>query len=114
MVGHRQDLEGARLAGDGLEGVVKRVLVGPSEGWQGWVLRLFELEPAGHTPRHAHPWPHINYVTGGSGTLHIEGVDHAVTVGSYAYVPAGAVHQFSNAGDDTFAFLCVVPEEGDA
>ena len=114
MVGDTRDLEGTRLAGDGLDGVVKRLLVGPAEGWHDWALRLFELEPAGHTPRHAHPWPHINYVTAGHGTLHIDGVDHDVAAGSYAYVPAGATHQFSNAGDDTFAFLCVVPEEGEA
>jgi len=114
MVGHKQDLEGTRLAGDGLEGVVKRLLIGPAQGWQGWALRLFELEPGGHTPRHSHPWPHINYVTAGRGTLHVDGVDSAVSAGSYAYVPAGATHQFANAGDATFAFLCIVPEEGEA
>ncbi len=113
MVGHITEVEGQPLSGEGIEGVVKRLLVGPDEGWRGWALRLFELEPQGHTPRHRHLWPHIDYITRGRGTLHLDGVDHALVEGSFAYVPAGATHQFSNAGDTAFAFLCIVPEEGE-
>ena len=52
---------------DGIEGVVKRVLVSPADGWDGWVMRLFDVDPGGHTPRHAHDWPHINFVASGRG-----------------------------------------------
>jgi quercetin dioxygenase-like cupin family protein len=114
MVGHVADVEGQVLSGEGIEKVVKRLLVAPADGWHGWAMRLFELEPGGHTPRHTHAWPHINYVTEGRGVLHVDGVDHDVDEGSFAVVPAGAVHQFSNPGDDTFAFICIVPEEGEA
>jgi quercetin dioxygenase-like cupin family protein len=114
VIGHLGSVEGQPLSGEGIESVVKRLLVGPADGWQGWALRLFELAPGGHTPRHRHPWPHIDYVTAGHGILHIDGADNAIETGSFAYVPAGATHQFSNAGDDTFAFLCIVPEEGES
>ena len=114
MVGHIDEIEGQPLSGPDIDKVVKRLLVGPDEGWDGWALRLFELQPTGHTPRHHHAWPHINYITKGRGTLHIDGLDHAVEAGSFAYVPATATHQFSNAGNDTFAFLCIVPEEGES
>jgi quercetin dioxygenase-like cupin family protein len=113
MVGHVADVAGQSLSGQDIEKVVKRLLVGPNDGWQGWALRLFELEAGGHTPRHDHPWPHINYITEGCGTLHLDGVDHEVDEGSFAYVPAGATHQFRNTGADTFAFICIVPEEGE-
>jgi quercetin dioxygenase-like cupin family protein len=113
MVGHVAEVAGQSLSGQDIEKVVKRLLVGPSDGWQGWALRLFEIEAGGHTPRHDHPWPHINYVTEGCGTLHLDGVDHDVDEGSFAYVPAGATHQFRNTGADTFAFICIVPEEGE-
>ena len=113
MVGHVAEVAGQPLSGQDIEKVVKRLLVGPSDGWQGWVLRLFELEAGGHTPRHDHPWPHINYITEGRGTLYLDGVDHEVDEGSFAYVPAEATHQFRNAGADTFAFICIVPEEGE-
>ncbi|HUK77823.1 MAG TPA: cupin domain-containing protein [Thermoleophilia bacterium] len=114
MIGHIGSVEGQPLSGEDIEGVVKRLLVGPADGWQGWALRLFELAPGGHTPRHHHPWPHINYITAGRGILHIDGTDNAVEAGSFAYVPAGATHQFGNAGDETFAFLCIVPAEGES
>jgi quercetin dioxygenase-like cupin family protein len=113
MIGHVADLEGQIMAGEGIDKVVKRLLVGPQDGWQGWAMRLFELEPGGHTPRHSHAWPHINYITEGRGLLHLDGVDHEVEEGSFAYVPGGATHQFSNVADDTFAFICIVPEEGE-
>jgi quercetin dioxygenase-like cupin family protein len=114
MIGHVADVEGTALAGEGIEKVVKRLLVGPADGWDGWAMRLFELEPGGHTPRHTHAWPHIDYVTEGRGLLHLDGADHEVEEGSFAFVPAGAEHQFSNAGDDVFAFICIVPEVGES
>jgi quercetin dioxygenase-like cupin family protein len=113
MVGHVAEVEGQPLGGPDIEKVVKRLLVGPGDGWQGWALRLFEVESGGHTPCHEHPWPHINYVTEGRGTLQIDGVEHEIDEGSFAYVPAGTTHQFRNTGDDTFAFICIVPEEGE-
>jgi len=45
--------------------------------------------------RHAHDWPHINFVVaGGSGVLLLDGVEHPIASGAYAYVPAGHEHQF--------------------
>ena len=83
------------MAGEGVQDVVKRVLVSPAEGWDGWVMRLFDIAPGGHTPRHAHDWPHINFIAAGPRQLHLDGEDYALEAGSYAYVPAGLVHQFS-------------------
>lgn len=113
MIGHIDEVAGKPLSGEGIDQVVKRLLVGPNEGWQGWAMRQFELAPGGHTPRHRHDWPHINFVTQGGGTLYVDGVNTAVTAGSFAYVPGGAEHQFSNTSDEPFAFLCIVPEEGE-
>jgi quercetin dioxygenase-like cupin family protein len=113
-IGRIDELEARTVAGEGVAGVVKRVPLSPDDGWDGYVMRVFDVEPGGHTPRHAHPWPHINYVIAGRGKLHIDGVDHEVTAGSYALVPAGARHQFANTGDDLFRFICIVPEEGES
>ena len=65
VVGKKADVDAREMAGDGIEGVVKRVLVSPEQGWDGWVMRLFDVAPGGHTPKHAHDWPHINFVAGG-------------------------------------------------
>jgi quercetin dioxygenase-like cupin family protein len=113
-VGKVDELAPLPVTGDDVAGVVKRVPLSPREGWEGYVMRVFDVASGGHTPRHAHAWPHINYIVAGRGSLHIDGVDHAVEAGSYALVPVGATHQFSNTGDDVFRLICIVPEEGEA
>jgi quercetin dioxygenase-like cupin family protein len=100
------------MAGEGVKDVMRRVLISPDEGWEGWVMRLFEIAPGGHTPRHAHDWPHINFVAEGAGELHMDGEDLEIEKGSAAFVPAGVVHQYTNTGDEPLALLCIVPERG--
>ena len=46
--------------------------------------------------------------------LHIDGVDHAIEPGTSGFVPPGSTHQFSNTGDAPLAFVCIVPEDGEA
>jgi quercetin dioxygenase-like cupin family protein len=113
VVGDWKTLEARPMTGEGVSGVLKRVLVSPAEGWDGWVMRLFEVAPGGHTPRHTHAWPHINFVDSGEGTLHLDGVDYQLGAAGFAFVPAGAQHQFSNRGDAAFVFVCIVPEAGE-
>lgn len=113
VVGNKADVTATAMAGDGVLDVVKRVLVSPADGWDGWVMRLFDIAPGGHTPRHAHDWPHINFVAEGRGELLVDGVDHDLAPGSYAYVPGGAPHQFRAAPDEALSLICIVPAEGD-
>jgi len=93
--------------------VMKQVLVGPAQGWNGWVMRLFTLGKEGYTPRHSHPWPHINYIVSGKGSLLMDGKVSSVEPGSVAYIANDIEHQFKNLGEDDFAFICIVPAEGD-
>jgi quercetin dioxygenase-like cupin family protein len=113
MVGNKEDIVAVPMTGDGIEGVAKRVLVSPEDGWDGWVMRLFDVDAGGHTPKHAHDWPHINFVASGNGVLLVEGVEHTLEAGSYAYVPAGREHQFRAAAGAPLSFVCIVPAEGD-
>jgi quercetin dioxygenase-like cupin family protein len=113
VVGSKNDVAEVVMSGQGIADVSKRVLVSPVDGWDGWVMRLFDVGPGGHTPRHSHPWPHINFVAAGTGTLHVGVADHALAAGSYAYVPAGVEHQFSAAAGEPLSFICIVPAEGD-
>jgi quercetin dioxygenase-like cupin family protein len=87
-----------------------KVLVGSNEGWN-HVMRVFELEVGGHTPKHAHDWPHINYILEGSGVLFLNGLENKVEAGSYAYIPSNELHQFRNVGNEVFKFICIVPSE---
>ncbi len=114
VVGSKDDVVATPMRGEGIAGVVKRVLVSPADGWDGWVMRLFDVGPGGHTPRHAHDWPHINFVAAGRGSLYLDGAEHALEAGSYAYVPAGREHQFRAAADEPLSFVCIVPEGRDS
>ena len=89
-----------------------KVLVSPLEGWDDYVMRVVEVEPNGYTPKHSHPWPHINFMIEGEGTLLIDEKLNSVTKGSFAFVPHDALHQFRNVGDVVFKFICIVPKEG--
>lgn len=113
IVEHIKNVPGIKLAGEGINGVLKKVLVSPQEGWEGWVMRVFELESGGHTPKHTHDWPHINWIVSGKGSLFLEDKLHNIEAGSFAYVPNNILHQFKNEGEDNLTFICIVPEEGE-
>jgi len=91
----------------------KQIGVGGAEGWEDHVMRVFTLKDMGNTPKHAHDWPHINYIIKGEGILHMNGTDNPVSEGSVAYVPAGAEHQFRSTSKDDFVFICIVPSVGE-
>lgn len=112
IVGNISTLKGKPITHPEAKGGAMKVLVSPQEGWEGYVMRVVEVEPEGYTPKHQHDWPHINYIIEGDGHLFMDGQMHPVTAGGYAYVPAGTLHQFSNAGKTPFKFICIVPEEG--
>ncbi|MBN2625898.1 MAG: cupin domain-containing protein [Spirochaetales bacterium] len=93
--------------------VTKTTAITAKEGWEGWSMRIFTLGKEGFTPRHSHDWPHINYIVSGKGTLFIDGEEKSVAPGDTAYVKSGELHQFKNAGEEEFSFICIVPAEGD-
>jgi quercetin dioxygenase-like cupin family protein len=112
IVAHEKDRKGVVFDHPDVKNVTMKALVSPEEGWPDYVMRIFDIEAGGHSPRHSHDWPHINYVVEGTGTVHVDGKDHSVQAGSYAYIPAGSLHQFINTGDGVFRFICIVPKHG--
>lgn len=113
FISHVNSIEKIPLSGDALKNVSKQRAIGPEEGWDSHVMRVFTLAAGGHTPRHTHPWPHINYVLQGKGVLYHEGEETVITGGSVACVPPGTEHQFKNGSEENLVFICIVPKEGD-
>jgi quercetin dioxygenase-like cupin family protein len=79
------------------------------DGAPNYALRMIEIEPGGSSPQHTHPYEHENFVVEGKGRLFIENIWHDLIPGDVALVPAGVLHQYANAGDITFKFLCGIP-----
>jgi quercetin dioxygenase-like cupin family protein len=112
MVNHLNQTEKKYISNPEANNAFMKVLVSEKEGWEDYVMRVVEVEKEGYTPKHQHPWPHINYVIEGQGEIMIDGVLNPVEAGSYAFVPADTLHQYKNTGDDVFKFICIVPKHG--
>jgi quercetin dioxygenase-like cupin family protein len=112
IVGNIKDLIAKDINSSEAKNAKMKVLVSAEQGWEDYVMRVIEVEEDGFTPKHSHPWPHINYIIEGNGELMIDGNLNPVNAGSYAYVPKNHLHQFKNVGKTPFKFICIVPKEG--
>jgi quercetin dioxygenase-like cupin family protein len=112
IIDNEKRLDSTPIDNPEVKNVAMKVLISPKEGWNDHVMRLFELSDGGHTPKHIHPWPQINYILEGCGTLYFDGKDYPIEAGSYAFVPAGTEHQFKNSSGQLLRFICIVPKEG--
>lgn len=112
VVNHKENVVYKKIDSPKVKEAFMKAVISPKEGWEGYVMRILKLGKGGYSPKHTHDWPHINYIIKGEGKLHIDGEDHEIKEGSYAYVPGGASHQFLNVGEEDLEFICIVPEEG--
>jgi quercetin dioxygenase-like cupin family protein len=96
---------------EGARDVTVRVLLGEADGAPGFTMRLFELAPGGHTPRHSHAHEHEIIVLGGSGTLQAAQGEHSLAPGTVALVEPHDEHQF-RAGEQGMRIICLVPHAG--
>ncbi len=114
FVSHIKDIKGIELKGEDLKDALKKVLIGPEQGWENHVMRLFSLKKGGYTPKHSHPWIHVNIVLEGKGTLFLEGKGYEVEKGSVALVPENALHQYRADRGENLEFICIVPLKGES
>jgi len=107
-----KDVKTETVEMEGVKGAVKQMALGSADGVPAYSVRVFTLEPGGHTPRHQHVSEHLNYVISGRGELVApDGTPQPVEPGDFAYVAPDELHQFRNAGDEPFVFICAVPKE---
>ena len=97
----------------GAVGVKIQWLVGQEDQPANFCMRLFELEPGGHTPLHGHPWEHEVFVLAGEGSVVTPQGERPLTAHSVVYVPADEEHQFKNLGETPLKFLCLVPKSAE-
>ena len=94
-------------------GVIKRIVFGPGQHWDDYVVRYFILPPGESIPPHTHDWDHFVVAVRGHGQVVVEGVPHDLPELSWGHVPPGVEHVFANVGEGDFAFFCIVPTHGD-
>ncbi len=86
-----------------------RWLISKDDGADNFVMRMFELEPGGHTPLHVHPHEHEVFVIEGQGIFIYEGKEHEFCSDYVIFVPGNKQHSFKNTSDSILRFLCLIP-----
>ncbi|MCU0236057.1 MAG: cupin domain-containing protein [Acidobacteria bacterium] len=105
------DVAAEKVTMAGAENVTIRWLLGKDSPAPNFYLRLFEVQPGGHSPFHAHPSEHEIFILEGRGRINAKAARHDVEAGSFALVEPNEEHQFENTGDGVLKFLCLVPKD---
>ena len=89
----------------------RRKQLGAADGGEQLGTSLYELPPGGSSfPYHYHTGnEEALYVLAGTGTLRLDGEEHAIGAGDYVALPAdeSGAHRVRNDGDDVLRYLLV-------
>lgn len=89
-------------------GLRVRWVLGPKTGPKKCYMRVFELQPGGHSPFHRHPGEHGIMVLEGSGLAVGEHGEVPITEGTCIHIPGGELHQLRNKSAAKLVFLCIL------
>ena len=90
----------------------KQVLIGPEEG-PNFAMRRFIIEPGGSMPLHANTVEHEQLVLNGRAKIQIGSEIIEVAKDDVVFIPAEVEHSYTTLGDESFEFICVVPNKDD-
>ena len=111
LVGRVSDRAPTLVAAEGAEDVSMRWLIDRSNGAPNFAMRLFKIDPGGHTPRHVHHWEHEVFVVSGKGRVWSDHEWNDLDQGTFVLVAPHEEHQFQAADDQSLEFLCLVPND---
>jgi len=93
----------------GATGASRQLPIGKADGAPNFSIRVFTLEPGGHTPHHTHESEHLNYILEGEGVA-LEGeTPRPIKAGDFVLVKPHELHQYRNTGERPLVFMCMVP-----
>ena len=96
---------------EGAEGATRQVPVGKADGAPNFSIRVFTLEPGGHTPHHIHESEHLNYILEGKGVVMEGDAPRTIGKGDFVLVIPGEKHQERNPSAMARPFMCMVPSQ---
>lgn len=104
-----EDVREVSLDEAGISSVTRKILIGPEDGSENIIMRLFKVAPGGHTPYHTHELEHIVKVLTGRGIIRRGAEEHSeIAAGQSVFIPKDAPHQFRNPFDSPLEFLCII------
>lgn len=105
-VKHMREVE-ATVVPSGVK-TTRQVLISAQEG-PNFAMRRFVMEPGGGMPRHTNTVEHEQYVLGGKARIGIGEEVYDVKKGDIVFIPGGIPHWYQTIGDESFEFLCIIP-----
>lgn len=99
----------AKDAGEGTSKLTIRWLITKETGAPNFAMRLFEMEPSGHSPLHNHPWEHEIFILEGEGVAFDGTNERKVKAGDAIFIPSNEKHQLRNHSKKLLRFLCLIP-----
>jgi quercetin dioxygenase-like cupin family protein len=98
---------------EGAKDAWRQVPISKADGAPTFSVRVFTIDPGGHTPYHSHVSEHVNYIIAGEGAVVNEtGEVKPIRAGDFVLVLPGETHQYRNtSADAAFVMICAVPKE---
>ncbi len=103
------DIPPTHFASAEAKGVAARVVIGKNDAARNFCMRVFEIAPGGHTPKHSHPWEHEMFIHAGAGEIYGAGRWHRAQSGQAVFIPGQEEHQIRNPGQELLIVVCLVP-----
>ena len=92
-----------------MPGVTKRDVITAADGAPNFCMRVFEVASGCSTPYHTHVWEHEVMILSGQGMVVSEEKETPVARDTVVFIPPDELHCFTNNGDETLRFTCLIP-----
>ncbi|RJP68710.1 MAG: cupin domain-containing protein [Candidatus Abyssobacteria bacterium SURF_17] len=105
-----RNVELREVKDEGAQGVSIRWVISKEDGAEKFYMRVFDVQPGGHTPYHKHPWEHEVFILEGSAVVVSDKGRHNADAGSVVFLLPEEQHQFRNETDRLMRFICLIPK----
>lgn len=106
---HYTEVEDQVPEEEGVKDTTIRWLITKDDGADNFAMRIFTLQPGGHTPYHKHDWEHEVFIVEGQGAAVSEGKEEPFKPGDFIFIPSMEMHQFKNTSGNVVRILCLIP-----
>lgn len=98
---------------DKAKGASVRVAIAEEDGAEELTMSVYEVDPGGFTPLHAHPWEHAVFVVQGNGIVFDGKEECKLGRNDVLFIPKNQKHQIKNTGEQNLILTSVVPIQQD-
>ncbi len=104
-----QDVELKEVQDKDARGVSIRWVISEDDGAENFYMRVFDIQPGGHSPYHKHPWEHEVFILDGRAQVVTEDGPEDAPAGTVVFIQPGEQHQFRNETEEILRFICLIP-----